>query len=412
MRSIMLTQGLGAVFGLGLLLAPASAFAGTVVVFGPGIDADAATARARTLLETDDFTVAGNLLDLAGGSMDVPIVVGAAATACRQVGPDLPAKLVKARNSVVDMEYIDALGHLEEITAGLPCSAANATRDQLYELFFLQGYAHWSADQEAEALEDFVTAASIDPKREWNAAYPPAAKEVFVAGLQQAFARQRVAVRVEVQPAWIDGESFGPSSRPRLIAGQHILRLTDTTFVVEVKDDEANGEDIVLTNARRLIAGLYDGENRYAPWLADLAASKKWGSTVLVLGGDDPQTLSGRVFEGGKDSGSGPPPAAVGGVLMGVGAGMVGVGLAVHMGAYDSAGKQPSGRVLVNEEAYGPLVTQNRVGFGVMVGGGVVLGAGLVTTIVGLATGTPPPVTAWFAPAPHGGVALGFGGRF
>ena len=415
MRSSVLTQGLGVFLGLCLavLIVPSLAFAGTVGVYGPGIDADTATVRARAELGSDDFTVAGSLVEFAGGA-DVPAIVGASAEACTKAGPNLVALLDKARNAVVEMDYLDALGHLERLTAGLPCTAANATRDQLYDLYFLQGYAHWSADQPDEALADFVVAGSIDPKREWNAAYPPAAKELFLAGLQQVFERQRVSVRVEVQPAWVDGESVGPSSRPKLIAGKHILRLQDTTFSVEVKDDEARAdEDLVLTSSRRLIAGLLAGENLYAPWLADLAEQNKWGDTVLVLGGATPQVLDGRVFEGGTDPREGPSMGAVGAVLMGVGAGMAGVGLAVHMGAYDGAGVQkPSGRVVVNEAEYGPLVTQNRVGFGILVGGGAVLGAGLVTTIVGLVSESPPRATAWMTPTPDGGVAFGVGGRF
>jgi hypothetical protein len=62
------------------LSAPASA--ATVVVYGPGLDADSATAQAKAKLGTSEFTVVGSVIDLAGGSPDAPVIVGAPASTC------------------------------------------------------------------------------------------------------------------------------------------------------------------------------------------------------------------------------------------------------------------------------------------------------------------------------------------
>lgn len=399
----------GLLAAVALISLPVGAAAGPAVVYGPGLDAETATARARAFLESDDFTVVGGLAELAG---DGAVIVGAATTPCTGAEtPMLLPLLMGAQDAVINMEYGDALSQLGSIDQHMPCIAKDASRDQLYELYFLQGYAHFEEGHTEDALSDFTVAASLDPKRAWDPTYPPGAKELYLSALQDVFERQRLGVRVEVESALIDGDAVGLATKARVIAGTHVVRIGDDVFLAEVSNDEARAhEDVVLTTSRKLVAGLQAGEERYAPWLADLAEGRSWGDSVLVLGGETPQLMRYRSFDEPTVS-AGVGPETIGPVLMGVGGGLLGVGLALHGAAYNDAGiQEPSKRVLVDSTTYERLVSQNRAGFGLAVAGGVVLGAGLVTTIIGL-TGGSPKATAWAAPT-EGGVTLGIGGRF
>jgi len=397
------------------VLLPSAALSAPVVVYGPASNADAATAAAKAVFGSNDFTVVGNLVTLAGGSVDAPVVVGGRATDCAGgEGVSVGAVVLQAGNEVVEMNYGDALKRLEAASAALPCGASRATKDELYQLYFLQGFAQFTAGDDQAAVEHFAMAAALDPQRSWDKRYPPTAKESFLQGLQRMFDSARADVRVEVDTAFINGEQVGPGSKPTLVAGRHIVRVGGATMLVDVPDQKDLDEDVIITTARALVAGLLAGDNDYAPWLADLAARKKWGDEVLVVGGSKPLVMRARKFEGGStQASSGPNPTILGAALLGIGAGTAGAGVSLHMVAFDQAGVQESGLVLVEEEEYGPLVGQNRAGFATAVIGGAIMGVGLATTIGTLTSGKKVAVaTPWVLPMPDGGLALGLGGRF
>ncbi len=378
------------IFSLVALLAPGLATAAPVVVYGPSIDADKATAAAKAKLGTSDFTVVGNLVTLAGGSPEGPVVVGGDVSRCAGDEGTSVGEVVKlAGNEVLEMNYGAALERLEAASVALPCGASRATKDDLYQLYFLQGFAQFTAGDDAKAVENFATAAALDPQRAWDTRYPPTAKESFLRGLQRMFDSARADVRVEVDAAFLNGEQIGPASAPTLVAGRHIVRVGGATLLVSVPDLKSRDEDVIVTTARALVAGLLEGDNDYAPWLANLAARKKWGDEVLVVGGSEPLLMRARKFEGSTLAGgdAGPDPKIIGAALLGIGAGTAAAGVSLHLVAYDEAGVQESGLVLVQEEAYAPLVSQNRAGFATAIIGGAVMGVGLATTIGSLASG-------------------------
>ncbi len=412
----MLARSLLALLATSLLL-PATAAARTHLVLGPGVNPDAAGTLARPELGDDEFEVAGALAELTGASPDALAVVGAGTRRCEATSSEtIERVLLTVKPAIDEMRYGPALRELEAFTDALPCGAERATRDQLYDAYFLMGYAHYVEGQQDLAVRDFANAAAFDPTRKWNDRYPPTAKETFLSALQRVFEAEPLPLRIDVDGAVVDGEKVETGSKIRLAPGGHIVRVAGETLLLQVPfaADRAD-ETAILTTARQLVVGLSLGEPEYAPWLADLAAANSWDEVLVV--GEGVHRLEGRSFPANEKP-AGPPPGAVaGGLLMGVGAGTTGVGLGLNIVSWQDAGVVPDdGRVTVGETEYDSLVSRNRAGLGTAIAGGVVLAAGVVITIstaVKPKAGSPATAVApWFVPTADGGVAFGIGGAW
>lgn len=213
----MLMRRLWGPLSLVLLLAPSTALSSPVVLHGPGVEAAAATAAAKAELGSDDFEVVGPLAPFVGSSPDAPAVVGASAKRCEAESFEtIEAVLLTARPAINEMRYGPALRELEAFTDALPCGADRANRDQLYDVYFLMGYAHYVQGQKELAVRDFAAAAAFDPTRKWNDQYPPTAKETFLSALQRVFEAEPLSLRVEVDVAFVDGEAADNGSKLRL----------------------------------------------------------------------------------------------------------------------------------------------------------------------------------------------------
>lgn len=395
-----------------LLALPTPAAAGPAVLYAAGVDPGQASTKAKAWLGNSDFTVEGPLATLIEGKPQSIVVVGAPSSRCESGRSDpLDRSVAMAGTRLFDMEYADGLRALQKLTETLPCGGVGAARETLYQLHFLQGIAHFNLDDLEAAREAFRKAAIIDPQRPWDEQYPPQMKELFVAALQDVVTTKAMPLELEVERLLVDGEPVADKG-PSLLPGRHILTNATDALVVDVPIDADRTESAALvTTAVRLVSGLSNGDDRYAPWLADRAVAKKWSGVVLVTQ-DGIQQLDGRAFIKRKVGSVDPMPVA-GAVLMGVGAGAAGAGLALHLVSYRSAGLHEDGRATVGVDEYGPLVTQNRAGFATAIAGGVAAGVGVALVVAAKAPGGAKEAAwaPWVAPSP-GGVAFGLGGRF
>ena len=71
--------------------------------------------------------------------------------------------------------------------------------------------------------------------------------------------------------------------------------------------------------------------------------------------------------------------------MVGAGAGLAGAGVGLNMASY-TAGIPKVGEALPGRDDYESQYSQNRTGFGIAVAGGVTAAAGLVLTVISLAT--------------------------
>ena len=400
-------------------LAPSICLAGPTVVYGPGLDSAVAASRAKAELDTGDFVVAGALASLVEGEPESLALVGGAVSRCeRRVDEVVGGVVVSVRDEVIEMEYESALDRLAGAIGALPCGAVGATRDELYELLFLQGQAAFMHGDQETAAKAFGAAVVIEPKRPWDDRLPPTMKDAYFAALQKVFDREPLIFDVDVDGLTIDGAPLAAGDRVKLLPGRHLVGLGNEVVALQVPQQAERTNGLATTNGK-LVAGLAAGESRYAPWLAAYAAEKGWDE-VVVITGDALHRLDGLTFQGRATSTAVAPLSGAGMTAMGAGLAVTGVGLALHLTAWDNAGavKGDDGTLTVlvaDGDAYDALVAQNHAGLALAIAGGAAVGVGAVLTVVGTVRqrqGFVSNSAPWVTPLPEGGVALGIGGRF
>lgn len=418
---------------LSALLTAPLAHAAPVVLYGPGLDAASAAAEAAEWLDTGDFRVAGPAGDLVPGA-DVELVAqGLQLSRCPAEVGDLGSVLSVARAQVLEMEFESAEGALQTAASGLPCGAADATREQLFELFFLQGLAAFNGGREDEARAGFAAAASVSSTQPWPARYPPTAKGLYLESLQAALQSRATVLDTDLTELRVDGEVAETRRGVPLLAGRHVLRHGDDVALATAASEGGNGR---ITTAGTLRMWLDTGAPEAGPWLAHWAQEQGWTRVVLLYDGRVLELIEGQLVEQARRA----PPAAgpqvrdVGFVLVGVGAGTLSVGVAANVESYRDADvrlveQHPDGGgpprpwglpegVTDLRTAYEEAVALNRIGLGLAVGGGGLTVAGALVAVISSITPTvttlsqaPPAVVPTLAPV-EGGAVLGLSGRF
>lgn len=401
------------------LLAPTVGLAAPTVVYGPGLDAATAAPRARSALDTGDFTIAGALEGLVEGAPEALALAGGAVSLCGQPESESVGGVVTAAaEDVIMMDYVPAAERLDAVIATLPCGTNEATRDDLYALHFLRGQSAFLSGDPETAATAFTQAVVLDPKRPWDERQPPAMKDAYFAALQTVFDQEPLTFVAEIEGVTVDGAPMEVGAKTTLLPGRHFVGYGGqvVAFQVPALADRADG---LATTNELLVAGLAAGESRYAPWLASLAAARGW-TDVVVLTEDQMHRLDGQAFQQQRVQVTLAPTSIAGMTAMGAGVAVTGVGLALHFAAWDRAKVVKVDGTVVSVQAaegeeYDALVTQNHLGLGLAIGGGAAVGVGAVLTIVGAVQqreGLVQNSAPWVTPLPEGGLALGIGGRF
>ena len=373
---------------LASLLCGGLATAGPVVLYGPDLDPVTAAEKAEKELKTRDFTVAGSLADAIGRAGDQPVLFGAEVKPCTDPKPDgkpVGGVVVMAREELFDMSYTDGVLRMQRAIDALPCHTDGAQTDHLYNLFFLQGIAHYFEGRASQARTALSQATAIDPSRPWDDAWPPSPKPVFLEALQEMLEADSTALRVEVDDLTVDGRPVERGESNTIRPGGHLLQAGGEALWVTV-GPERTRSGVVVTTADQLSAGLLAGDGAYAPWVAHKARAEGWNE-VAILSSDGVV-----VFQQGAITRStvylpgekrpGPKPGVVAGLaLVAAGGGAAAVGLSLNVDSW-SRGVY-SGGALMPQDGYEALVSQNRAGLVMAIAGAAVAAAGVAVTVAG-----------------------------
>jgi len=420
---------LASIATLALGLSAGLADASTFVVYAPGLDATTAAATAQAEIGSGDIRVAGPIADWIGVADDIPVVVGATSVLrCEEEPRKRPLKgyLIGIENAMADMSYRDAIRDIDSVIGKLPCLAEMATVDDIYTLFFLQGVAKFFEADKPGAEAAFARAAAIAPGREWPDDWPPTPQPSYLEALRKVNASPPADLVVELDGTVLHNGVASDGS-PRMLAGGHLLWFpaTESGMFIEVPAREAlPDQGVLVTTAGQLRTGLMAGESKFAPWLETVAVAEGWDDIVLVstVGavryqngeftalGMTSKKLAAKARRQAKESKKLGTMPIVGLAVLGVGAAVTGGGLALNLSAYQS-GIPKIGETLAPREEYEAKVLQNKLGMGLIIGGGATVAAGAIVTIIGLSIPDEPlAVTPWFV-SDGETVAFGISGR-
>jgi hypothetical protein len=384
------------VFLTAVALISPHATAGPAVLFGPGLDASRAAAIAEASLGSSDFTVVGPLASRIGLDDTTAVAIGAPYVTCAEPAERaLKGEFLRVDEQMTDMEYRAVRQTIEEIVRRIACYGADASRDDLFTLFFTQGMAAFYEGDTAEAQTAFSRATAIDPSRPWPKDYSATAKPLYDEALRIMTASPPGRVN-ELVPGDVNVDGGRDYGNPRLYPGGHLVFVPSSTtsmWVTIPRMPALSSDGLIIATAADLQAGLLAGDDRYGPWLSEVAQAEGWtqialvsADKVVVFRGGSFFTPGGVKIERTTSLRADPPaPAAIAGlVLAGVGAGVAGAGLGLNIRSYND-GIPELGGLLIPVADYDANKRQNTAGLAlVFVGAGVAV-AGIVVTAIGLA---------------------------
>ncbi|MCP4869700.1 MAG: hypothetical protein GY898_13385 [Proteobacteria bacterium] len=415
---------------LALTLTPALAHAQAVpvVTYGPDLDAVTAAAAAEQAPGTRAFMIAGSLAEQLGGAESETVVFGAETKRCTDPpagGKPIGGVAVMANEDISEMAYTSAILRLRKAIDGLPCNADGASTENLYDLFFMSGYAHFEEGRVEDARKAFAQAAAIDASRPWNPAFSPAAKTLYLESLQALLDGEPASLRVEVGDLLLDGGTQEQGRTATVQPGGHLVRAGKDLLWVTVAPESERGEgQVVISTAAKVIAGLMEGAAAYGAWLQERADTEGWQGQMVVLTAEQAWVWNGTGFDrrttalGAKEE---PPVTQLPGIILaGAGGALTGVGAALHFGSYGAGVPGADGAAMMPKEDYEALVLQNRLGLGLTVAGAAVAVTGVVLAILPrpkppaiddeeAQTALAPRVAPWAVGGPDGFV-IGIGG--
>ncbi len=386
------------------LVGAGPASAAPVMLYGQGIDGPAAATRVTEFLGASTFVNGGSLDDLMKLGDDDVLLLGVGVETCRT--PDkqfnsLTSELVAIRELLDQMDYTPIFTKASLARKKLPCIAAGAKTQDIYDLFFYGGLAAGFGGDEEAAREWFAAAAAIAPSKEWPTRYPPTLRPLYLEGLQKAIRTPPANLDRDLEgDIVIDGASW--NGGPVLFPGGHLIWVTSrkTGFWVDVPPiDELPENGILVTTAAKLKDGLFRGDERYVRWIQDKAREKGWDE-VLFVGASSisrfkdgkliPQDQTVEGLAAAKAEAEAVSEGARGRViaglaLVGAGAGLAAAGLGLNLSSFED-GLPDVGEALPERSDYDAHYQRNRVGFGLAIGGGVTAVAGLAITAISLGT--------------------------
>jgi hypothetical protein len=245
------------------------AWAGEMLLYGPGVPSPETAARAEAVLRaaTDVDAPSGgtsHVLDLpfpSGGAVWtsgdlLPLPCGD-----RTLGAVDPRAVVAEGTALVDdLSYDKALLRLAEGLRALPCVEAELDRKTLTDLYFFMGLAEFEEGSKKKAKRAFASALAIDIDRPWDDDYPPDPQALYEEAAAELRAEGAPSVGLDLRGGSvtefrIDGETvdLGTPQALELHRGKHLTQYTDadgnrTSSLVNVGRD---GGDFVTRDALR-----------------------------------------------------------------------------------------------------------------------------------------------------------------
>lgn len=406
----------------GAVLSARAAAGAPKVLYGPGVDASEAASIAKQRLKVDAVDVIGSLADQIGAKGATPVVIGAPSVRCdKPARRPLKGEFLMVDRQMSEMEYTRVRATIDDIIARIACYGVDASRDDLYTLFFTKGMAAFYDEQTVAAQSAFSQAVAIDPSRPWPTEYPPTAKPLYDEALRvmTASAPIRIVSSVEGEVRVNGEKDFGKAI---LYPGGHLVFVPETSASLWVTIPRAPGvpeEGILLVPAAELLLGLLAGNDRFAPWLQAEGRAAGWGEVVILskdglvqLKDDGFYDAAGnkvRIQADGSATTTNPVTVAGVGLLAG-GVGIALGGVAANMSAFDR-GLPKAGTTLIPKSQYESLERQNTAGLVLAgVGAGVAVAGAVVTVISLVAPDKKVAVVPWMT-ATDDAVGFGLSGR-
>ena len=392
------------------LLAPASAGAGPVVLYGPGLDADAAGDLVEQKLKTDAIKVVGPLAAQIGVKGATAVAVGAPSVGCEKPAKrPLKGEFLMVDRQMSEMEYATVRVTIDKIVEQIACYGVDASRDDLYTLFFTQAMAAYYDEDSVGTQKAFSQAVAIDPSRPWPQQYPPTAKPLYDEALRimTASAPSKVVASVAGEVRVNGEKDYG---KPVLYPGGHLVFVPEssTSLWVTIPRAPAMSEDgLLITTSAELLLGLLGGNDKYGPWLAALAQKEGWAEVALASKDGVVVFKNGGFFDasgnkikraegGGTVQRAQADPATIAGIaLIGIGAGTGAVGAGLNVSSFNQ-GLPKIGSTLIPRSEYDQLKTRNTAGLALTVTGAGIAVAGIVVTIASVTAPQKMAVVPWF----------------
>lgn len=347
-----------------------------------------------------------DLVDLASPGIGAWVATPPARLARCHGDPASPSELEEALVEVEAMlfrlEYEQAEEGLVQLTDSLCACTRPLPRAIQTRTLYLRGIVQFYSGDRETSRDLFALAVGSEPSLEWDTTFPPDAQQVFLLGLADAVRASQVRI---IHPAagsplqlFVDGIPV-PEEGLRVAASRHVVQVDDGSgalagawllpeggeeiSLIELDrarsalrssrpDEDAGGHLAVLTEAAtesgygHLL--LLTESDRETGWWCDLA-SGEW-SAVTVL--ERPELRAARAHQVG------------GGVLLGAGAALTAVGVAVA--ATNRAAALELKPEMENSAAMYDMVIDDYRGHRARVGGGIgMAAAGGACVAVGVA---------------------------
>ena len=298
------------------------------------------------------------------------------------------------------------------------CLDAPVTPEDLAQVPFYRGLGAAADGRWDEARAAFREVLSLDRSRAWDGGLEPRAKVCFADAKLELSEQPRQPLRVlaaDGSAVWIDGVNLeDPWEGVVVSAGPHLVQVRvtpDGPLTGVVVTTRAEGEGLVTVRAA-LDPGdppAPDFRVRMIAVVESMATSPDGSPAVQVLLGTESAVVRADGVELGQPTG--PDRIRVGGgLLLGVGAGMAGVGAALAGSAWNEhetlTADAAAGQMVTDEWAAGRV--RYNVGWGLLATGAVAAAVGLPMVIVG-SPEEKPRTTVTLVPGPTG---LGLHGRF
>ncbi len=173
------------------------------------------------------------LIDIAfGGARFWPAEADADLCPPGSPGVDLGARTMGAMRAILGWDYTQAIGSLEPLREDLACFESPVDGPSLGRAAVLLGYAHFESGDLFKARSAFAMAAAFDTEAVWDEEFPPDAKQVFLAAVNESLEYEDVQLRFSGRSDERELIELDERSLPRkgmVRPGLHLLSIPGVT---------------------------------------------------------------------------------------------------------------------------------------------------------------------------------------
>jgi len=314
---------------------------------------------------------------------------------------DLEEALAGVEAHLFELEYDVAEEGLERLTESLCACTRPVPTSVQPRILYLQGILRFYAGDREASRDYFALAAGSQPDLEWDTTFPPDAQQVFLLGLADAvraaparFIPPDAADKVQL---FVDG-TLVPEEGVRIAASRHVLQMDAGdgamvgAWIVPESAEEVGLVSIEEVRGALRSADVDEDQDGYLGMLTQAAREREYEHLLLIT---EPGRRAGWWCDLGHGEWSAvpvlEPPAlrevkayrAGGGVLLGSGAALTAVGIAVaaanRSAALEMKAEMESSAAMYDMQIDAYMTHRSRTGggFALALAGGACVAAGI-----------------------------------